>query len=255
MSAQDDVEKVLRSLHVMLSKGEAVDGDATKVIIEKQKMLDLLSELNRGMYAIMDQYELTTTSRDKAEREFQKQADEIIRGASRKAEDIYAASVMYTDEALSSVQEIMREANASVQKIFAQMDEKLKEREQAVRTNQLELKGSLQDLVDSDKYLRLIEERNREIAKQKAEGSAKSAGRDSSIYANRQTEVRVNTEYLRKLGLGDADAAADALAEEKLAAEEPKPEASASRDKEDTGEKKPVTDLKGVWKNLTLGRR
>lgn len=255
MSAQDDVEKVLRSLHVMLSKGEAVGGDATKVIIEKQKMLDLLSELNRGMYAIMDQYELTATSRDKAEREFQKQADEIIRGASRKAEDIYAASVMYTDEALSSVQEIMREANASVQTIFAQMDEKLKEREQAVRTNQLELKGSLQDLVDSDKYLRLIEERNREIAKQKAEGSAKSTGRDSSIYANRQTEVRVNTEYLRKLGLGDEDAAADVSEEEHLSAEEPKAEVSATRDKEDTTEKKPVTDLKGVWKNLTLGRR
>ena len=43
MSAQDNVEKVLRSLHVMLSKSEPVSGQPGKVIVDKQEMVDLLS--------------------------------------------------------------------------------------------------------------------------------------------------------------------------------------------------------------------
>ena len=122
MSAQDNIEKILRSLHVLLSKSEPYAKEPSKVIVDKQEMLELLSELNKGVYEIMEEYELTKQSRDKAEREFRKKGDEIIWDASRKAEDIYAASVMYTDEALSHVQDIVKEANESVQEIYAEMD-------------------------------------------------------------------------------------------------------------------------------------
>lgn len=203
MSAQDNVEKVLRSLHVMLSKSEPVSGQPGKVIVDKQEMVDLLSELNKGMYAIMDEYELTTQSRDHAEREFQKHGEEIIRNANHKAEDIYAASVMYTDEALSHTQEIMRMASSAVETICEELAHKLKEEEHTVKTNQLELKSQLQDLVDTDKYLKLIEDRNREIEKEKERREGKTPENKASIYANRKTEVRVNKEYLEKLGLAE----------------------------------------------------
>ena len=120
MSAQDKIEKILRSLHVLLSKSEPYQKDTTKVVVDKQEMLSLLSDLNKSMYDIMDEYELTTQSRDRAEREFKKKGDKIVWDASRKAEDIYAASVMYTDEALRSVQDIMKEAEgirASMQRL------------------------------------------------------------------------------------------------------------------------------------------
>lgn len=203
MSAQDNVEKVLRSLHVMLSKSEPVSGQPGKVIVDKQEMVDLLSELNKGMYAIMDEYELTTQSRDRAEREFQKHGEEIIRNANHKAEDIYAASVMYTDEALSHTQEIMRMASSAVETICEELARKLKEEEHTVKTNQLELKSQLQDLVDTDKYLKLIEDRNREIEKEKERREGKTPENKASIYANRKTEIRVNKEYLEKLGLAE----------------------------------------------------
>ena len=94
MSAQSNTEKVLRSLHVLLSKSEPYSKEPTKVIVDKQQMLDLLSELNTCIYQIMEEHEMTTRSRDKAEREFRKKSDQIIWDARRKAEDIYAASVM-----------------------------------------------------------------------------------------------------------------------------------------------------------------
>lgn len=210
MSAQDNTERVLRSMHVLLSKSEPYEKEPGKVIVDKQVMLDLLSKLNDCIYEIMDEYELTKQSRDRAEREFKKHGDQIVWDASRKAEDIYAASVMYTDDVLDKIQDIMKQANDSVSAIYSDLSAKLKEQEKIVHSNQSELKLQLQDLVDTEKYLKLIEERNREIAKEKERKKEQKEGRESekksSIYANRQTEVRVNTEYLEKLGLNTVEA-------------------------------------------------
>ena len=206
MSAQDKIEKILRSLHVLLSKSEPYQKDTTKVVVDKQEMLSLLSDLNKSMYDIMDEYELTTQSRDRAEREFKKKGDKIVWDASRKAEDIYAASVMYTDEALRSVQDIMKEAEEGFKKIYMDMDKRLDEQVKMVQANQTELKGQLTDLLDSEKYLKLIEERNKEIEKEKAKKECLPVEESKpSIYANRQTEIKINTEVLRQLGLASGD--------------------------------------------------
>ena len=203
MGVQDDTEKVLRALHVMLSKGEQYPKEPSKVIVDKQQMLDLLSALNQCMYQMQEKYELTKSSRDKAERDFRKQGDTIIMDASHKAEDIYAASVMYMDEALNHMRDIMKEANENVSKIYADLNEKMDVEQRRIKTNQLELKSQMQDLVDTEKYLKIIEERNRELEKQKNEG--KPEEEEASIYANRQTEIKINQEYLDKLGMSVID--------------------------------------------------
>lgn len=203
MSAQDQTEKVLRKLHILLSKSEPYERNPKKVIIDKDEMLGILSELNTCIYGIMDEYELTQRSRDKAEREFRKQGDQIVWNASRKAEDIYAASVMYTDEALNRVYEIMNNASESIRDIYADIDKKLKAQEKDLKKNQIELKSQLQGLVDTEKYLTLIEQRNREIKKQEEEGKKKGKNAftsEKNIYADRQTGIKINTEYLEKMG-------------------------------------------------------
>lgn len=203
MGVQDDTEKVLRALHVMLAKGEQYPKEPSKVIVDKQQMLDLLSALNQCMYQMQEKYELTKSSRDKAERDFRKQGDTIIMDASHKAEDIYAASVMYMDEALNHMRDIMKESNENVSKIYADLNEKMDVEQRRIKTNQLELKSQMQDLVDTEKYLKIIEERNRELEKQKNEG--KPEEEEASIYANRQTEIKINQEYLDKLGMSVID--------------------------------------------------
>lgn len=281
MSAQDNTERVLRSMHVLLSKSEPYEQEPGKVIIDKQTMLDLLSKLNDCIYEIMDEYELTKQSRDRAERDFQKHGDQIVWDASRKAEDIYAASVMYTDEVLDKIQDIMKEATDSVNSIYRKMDEKLKEQEKMVHENQSELKAQLQDLVDTEKYLKLIEERNREIAREKERKKEQKEGRPAerkpSIYANRQTEVRVNTEYLERLGLSSVgeEAAEEETQAENEKVEEALREAEAqirvdldadyfqwkeekAHEQEEQEAKQPADfaeSIHKVWKNLTSGHK
>ena len=199
MSSQDKLEKVLRDIHVLISRSEVYETD--RIIVNKQDMFGLIDRLNASIYEIMEEYELTKQSRDKAEREHKKQGDKIIWDASRKAEDIYAASVLYTEEALTRTWDVIHKTNESMQQLYEKMNDKVKEQEKLLKKNQLELKATLQDLVDTEKYLTIIEERNREIQKQKEAGKEKrEVVREKNIYANRQTEIKVNTEYLEKMG-------------------------------------------------------
>ena len=200
MSSQDKLEKVLRDIHVLISRSEVYDKD--RIIVNKQEMFGLIDRLNASIYEIMEEYELTKQSRDKAEREHKKQGDKIIWDASRKAEDIYAASVMYTDEALNHIQAIMDESTEQIRAVQDAMIKDLEEKKQIVRTNQLELKSQLQDLVDTEKYLSLIEERNKEIEREKEKhGRRFGVPKEKSQFADVKTEIRINKEYFRNAGI------------------------------------------------------
>ena len=72
---------------------------------------------------------------------------------------------MYMVETLNRMQDIMQEADKKVGAIYQEIKEQMEKEEQELRTNKSELKGQLQDLVDTEKYLKIIEERNREIEK------------------------------------------------------------------------------------------
>ena len=139
MSSQDNLERVLRDIHVLISRSESYSQD--RIIVNKQEMFGLIDRLNASIYEIMEEYELTKQSRDKAEREHKKKGERIIWDASRKAEDIYAASVMYTDEALGHVQTIMDDTTQQIRELQDAMIRDLEEKKQIVRENQLELKS------------------------------------------------------------------------------------------------------------------
>ena len=213
MNANDKTEKVLREIHIMLSKAEPYKPEPSRVIINKQQMIDLLAELNKCIYAMQDEYELTEQSRNHAEREFRKKGDQIVWDASRKAEDVYAASVIYTDEALSRVRDIINDTNESLEKLCKNMKDRIAEQEKIVKTNQYELKGQLQDLSDTEKYLKIIDDRNKEIERQKNAGKPAEErtidNEEKSIYANRQTAIKVNMDYFRKRGMLDGDGVYD----------------------------------------------
>ena len=111
---------------------------------------------------------------------------------------MYAASVMYTNEALRHVQEIMQRATDAMQEIYKDANEKLQKEKDVVRRDQSDLKGHLQNLADTDKYLNLIEDRNREIEKERAKekGEVKP-----SPYSAIKPEIKINQEYFEKAGI------------------------------------------------------
>lgn len=200
MSSQDRLENVLRDIHVMISKSETYDTD--RIIVSKQDIFNLIDRLNASIYEIMDEYELTQQSRDRALREHKKEGDKIIWDASRQAEDIYAASVLYTEEALNHLNVMVEEADATIGKLYKNFQNNMKQQQETIRENHLELKSQLQLLADTEKYLKLIEERNREIERERA---GKAGRKKLEKFGEKHTvikpEIKINEEYFRKAGI------------------------------------------------------
>lgn len=218
MSAADRTEKVLRDIHVLFSKAEPYNGSKRDVIVNKTEMMELLKELNGCMYDMVDEYELSQTKKDKANREMQKQGDDIIFAASRKAEDIYAASIMYTDNALNDIQRIMDDAGQAMTKIYEDAKQRMAGERQTIRTNQSELKSQLGELIDTQKYLRLIDEENRRLQLDRDKGD-KTSSPDDPPYTKVQPEIRINKDYFIQNGIPLDDEETDA-GEEGMSQEE-----------------------------------
>ena len=177
---------------------EVYDKEKNLVIVDKKKLIDSLQDLSQGIYEVMDEHELTKSSREQAERDLKKRSEEIVLDANKKAEDVYAASVLYADEALKRVQYIMQDATVSVKEIYEKMDEKLQQERLHVQHNQSELRGTLQSLRDTDKYMQIMEERNKKLDRQHAEEKDEMP---APVTAAPKPEIRINETYFREHGL------------------------------------------------------
>ncbi|MCR5271501.1 MAG: hypothetical protein K6E13_00750 [Lachnospiraceae bacterium] len=176
MSLQDKLERVLRDLHILIARGETIPGRENKVIIDKKQAAVLLNHLNETVFEMMEEYQVTADSREQALREKKKEAGKMIRDAEVQAEDIYAASVIYTDEAIERLMEIYDKAGESVKKVMEDMAREIKEEKLEIGRNQIELKSELEELKDTAKYVRIIEAKNRERAHAKSERELKRKG-------------------------------------------------------------------------------
>ena len=200
MSPQDKVERVLKEIHVTFSKSETYNGHPDKVIIDRKQFLNLLDRLNQGIYDMMDQYEQTRQSRNNAERAFRKKGDEIIEAANANAEDVYAASVIYTADMIGAIRELMDRTNDSMNDLFLQFRKDMREQKDKLQSHENELQGQLADLADTKKYLSIIDDINKERARKKrdldAEREAGVQYAKSMIYTPPSSpEIKVNEQY------------------------------------------------------------
>lgn len=196
MSALDRFQNVLRDIHILVGRSRAYGKD--QVIVNKEELFAMIDSLNASVFELTEEYELTTSSRQKALLEQQQKADKIVWDATKKAEDIYAASIMYTDETLGRMQTLINESLDMMKKSQEKMIAQFEEDGKIMSKNQLELKSQLQELVDAGKYMTLIEERNREIIKEKSIEDNTPA--EPEQFANVKTEIKINRAYFEQHG-------------------------------------------------------
>ena len=212
MSAQDKLENILREIHVMFAASRHLKNDENQILVDKRKVFQLLNQLNIYVYEMMDEQEVTQASKDKIRREAQRKGDRMLLDAEKKAEDIYAASVMYTNESLHHVQEAIDRASDEVEAVLKRTQDILKGQKETIRENQLELTEQLQDMADAKTYFRLIEERNRQIEKEKEEARKerelmKETFRKGTAAA--KPEVKVNKAYFERTGMSLSETSSD----------------------------------------------
>lgn len=204
MSLQDKMEQILKNIHLLFSASKPYDESGEWIIVEKEKVFAQLEQLNLAVYEMMDAYEMTNQKHQLAQRRCEKRGEEIIQKANRHADDIYAASIMYTDDAINRICHIMEDANDSVRKIFHSLNNEMERERDRVRHNQLELTSQLQDFADTNKYIKLIEEINKKLERERMEEvqaqKEKRIQNEGKSYSSAQPDIRVNEAYFERVG-------------------------------------------------------
>ena len=161
MKQQEKIENALRKIHVLFAQSEAVPGDDNKIIVDRHALFKALEEINRCMYDMMDEYEVTRQSHERAVRKSREQGEKIIEESAGVAEDIYAAAILYTDEALGNIFDSIKKTKEEINTLCINMSNELDKRLKTVTENHNELKEQLIELTESDKYIKIIEEENK----------------------------------------------------------------------------------------------
>lgn len=186
---QGRTEQILERLMDMIENGASVPLSTGKVMINKEEATFLLRELEELVKTELKMYREVTDRRGKIITEAKKEAEEIVyqaeqnasrirvtkrmssidsafrmdsldpmdREALRTANDIYAASLIYTDEMLTEVNDVVAEAYDMIQSQYNRVIDTLAEKARMIEANKAELMSSLHELSAEERYSQILE--------------------------------------------------------------------------------------------------
>ncbi len=208
---QDKFERILKEIHVLFAESPASPVDQDMIVVDKNKVFSLLNKLNVYVYQLLDEHEVTDAAKDRVKREAIRRGDKLIAEAEKKAEDVYAASMMYTANALSAIQKAIDDANKASSDALNTLSKSLDKQKKTIKKNQQELNEQLQHMADAKLYLRLLDEKRYEMEKQqkalqreveKAESTEKEeAEAKEKAVASDKPEIKINMDYFERTGM------------------------------------------------------
>ena len=152
----DKVEEILKEIHVMFAKCDTYNNTPDRVIVSKTEMFALLERLNEAIYEVLDQYEATARSRERARIELDKQAAETVARAKMDSDDVHAATLLYTDTMLEDVKQILEKTKANVKQEMIEMLANIELQEEVIDRNKESVQAGLTELHDSEMYLNAL---------------------------------------------------------------------------------------------------
>lgn len=191
----EKIEKIMKRIHVFFSNCDSADGTPDRIIVPKKPMFNLLQELNMAVYEIMEQYEVTQTGRERELKRQKMKADAIIEEAGDTAEDIYAASMIYTDRILLEVRDMIEQAGRNLKDEYEYLAGQLEEQIDIVTNNQNEIRDYLGKTKQNNKYRSIIKDYNDKISElRKKEAKEREKAERARLERERMEKERMEWE-------------------------------------------------------------
>lgn len=205
MSAQNNLEKILKEIHVMVAECPKLKGDMDKVVMDKNVLFAHLDRVSQCFYDMLDEFELTKQKKKEAEYQLKQKYEQMIEEANTQADDVYSASVLYTDEAITRLVRLLDDSEKSVELLYWDFEKKLIQERDRIRQNQKELQDILFELKDSNTYLGLMNERRRILKEQAEELKKHKENTSYAPYAPTYPapEIKINKKYFEQMGLNE----------------------------------------------------
>lgn len=219
MKIQNQVEQLLKEIHLMVEDCKPAPEQLNYVIINKLELYEKLNDISKSMFDMMDEYAISQVGKEKTKRDLREQGEAIVDHASQKADDVYAASVLYMDEAITRLVHILDNAQKQADVVYKELSQSMETERRGLRSNQNELQDQMFDMRDSNLYLNVLDERRRKMEKAKTENQlvmpeiAKDVlnilqGGSVSLKSGK-ADVKVNPAYFEKAGRSFEEAGLD----------------------------------------------
>lgn len=162
---QEKLEQIMRQIYLMLSNCEESAYSSEDLIVPKKRIFQLLEELNYTVYDLMEQYEGTVTARERGLAEHERRMAQIKEDAKGRAEDTYAASLLYAREMFMDMRKTTEQLCQNLRKEYNEALRNYEESLRYLQENEESMVAQMNLMMDSKKYLRLIEQQNKEKEK------------------------------------------------------------------------------------------
>ncbi len=159
---QEKLEQIMRQIYLMLSNCEESAYSSEDLIVPKKRIFQLLEELNYTVYDLMEQYEGTVASRERGLAEHERKMAQIKEEAKGRADDTYAASLLYAREMFMDMRRTTEQLCQNLRKEYNEALRSYEESLQYLQENEESMVAQMSVMMDSKKYLRLIEQQNKE---------------------------------------------------------------------------------------------
>ena len=181
-------KQLLDRIQDLVGDGQNVPFAAGKVLVNKEEVLEIVEELQTTIDLELKAYHEITDKRSKIIKEAEQEADEIIaeaeeaasrirlskpsplyvdrkvkslgkqdRQALRTANEIYAASIIYTNEMLMEINETVNQAYNMISMESDRVLESLRKKSEIIENNKKELMEGLMDMKKQERYADILE--------------------------------------------------------------------------------------------------
>ena len=163
---EQNIEDIISALYDMVQDARALPLGADKCILERDKVLDMLDEIINQLPVELKQARTIVESRNELIGQARREAENLIRQAQEKAEEMIAEEAIYK-EAKRQCQDMVLQAQARMADLRKAsndyMDDALRRTEEAIAL-------SLEDVKDTRaKFLALVEAQEKRAATDVAE--------------------------------------------------------------------------------------
>ena len=181
-------KQLLDRMQVLVEDGTSVPFSSGKVSVDREDFLSMIDELRRTIDIELKAYHEITDKRNKIIKDAKKEAEDIIveaeesasrirlgkpnpiavsrkvrslgkneKMALRTANEIYAASIIYTDEMLMEVNEAVKNAYNSISMETDRILDSLRKKSEVIERNKRDLMKGLMDMKKQERYADILE--------------------------------------------------------------------------------------------------
>ena len=202
MNTQNNLEEIIKKIHLMVSVSPHVKGDADRVVINKNELFGYLEDISRCMFDMLDEYKLTKEQKNEQLRHMKEEEKKMVESAQKTVEDMYSASALYTDGAIGRLVKILEESQRSFDGLYADFNKKMAEEKSRLRGNQKVLEEQLFEMKDSNFYINLLADARQKMEKEQEENQKAFAAVSRGTQTNYpEPEIKINQAYFDQMGL------------------------------------------------------